>query len=904
MNKFKKHTGFYLATVLLGLLSVFALSSCSDDDDDEVLEAGYGYVQFKLYKSLPEGETTRTMVDKLDKLNDAKKIKVLLQHKGATIEQTLMLNAYNEDNAEFCLRSDKLKLLSGDYRIIGYFLYDKVDKELIASEVKDNLFTIVAGGMKSHTLTVDAVERGRVNFKVMKNFVATRAQETPEYAFDQIKCISVRVKNLFTQELTYIKNMQVKFTEGFKEDHSWTSFGECDSIVWLKAGSYQVTEYTTFSDKKGKSPLETATVNSAPTFVVKANELTEDAEVPVKLSETAEYIKDYQALKAIWEALDGENWSYIGEREQPGCNWDFENRDIDMWGSQPGVQLLDNGRVASLILAGFGPRGVVPDAIGQLTELRVLYLGTHSELVGGTDFSNNSDYPTTDAKRKALRMDYYNQMLKHDVRADLSDILVEGINANPNMKKIAARIDKKDVQAGQLTNGITGISAALKRCVNLEQFYIANAPIAGGDNFFVPIAEDSPYYEEEQAGELKWSNLKALLDVEIYNCPKLGEDGLPMQMLSNLPELQALNVSCNPSIPGEKLLENFTGLAVAREEGMEETEEYTYNNSSLNYNKLQMIYMGYNSLEETPRTYALKNMVKLGLLDLSNNKLKKVYPFTKSVNLVQFFLDNNQLTEIPHDEDGYFFGYADVESFSVSNNLLTELPDIFNANSKYIMEALDFSNNLITKLENGDNHRGYNATEIDLSYNRFETFPGRLFNAGSPIASINLAGNGMTSIPEGSLKGKYSARLQSVDLTYNKLTDLPSDFMATTCPYLYGIDLSYNCFSKFPTEPLSSGYLNVFGIRHQRDAEGNRILREWPTGLYTCPSLVRFFIGSNDLRKIDDQISPYIRIFEIKDNPNISVDISPVCNYIKAGLYILIYDKTQDIRGCDALDLE
>ena len=45
---------------------------------------------------------------------------------------------------------------------------------------------------------------------------------------------------------------------------------------------------------------------------MKDNELTEDANVPIQLKETAEYIKDYKALKIIWEALDGKNWKYNG----------------------------------------------------------------------------------------------------------------------------------------------------------------------------------------------------------------------------------------------------------------------------------------------------------------------------------------------------------------------------------------------------------------------------------------------------------------------------------------------------------------------------------------------------------------------------------------------------------------
>jgi len=80
-------------------------------------------------------------------------------------------------------------------------------------------------------------------------------------------------------------------------------------------------------------------------------------------------------------------------------------------------------------------------------------------------------------------------------------------------------------------------------------------------------------------------------------------------------------------------------------------------------------------------------------------------------------------------------------------------------------------------------------------------------------------------------------------------------------------------------------------------------LKEWPTGIYQSPSMQALYMGSNDLRKIEDTISPYIRILEIKDNPNISIDVSDVCAYIQAGLYMLIYDTTQDIRGCDYLGI-
>lgn len=162
----------------------------------------------------------------------------------------------------------------------------------------------------------------------------------------------------------------------------------------------------------------------------------------------------------------------------------------------------------------------------------------------------------------------------------------------------------------------------------------------------------------------------------------------------------------------------------------------------------------------------------------------------------------------------------------------------------------------------------------------------------------------MKHIPNGSMKGDNAYMLEAIDLSYNYLSKLSDDFYAVRLPYLKGIDLSYNRFEKFPTAPLSISSLQRFIIRHQRDENGNRCLREWPVGIYSCPSLAFFLIGSNDLRKIEDTLSPYIYYFEIADNPNISIDVSSLCPYIEAGVFMLIYDKTQDIRGCEALNIQ
>ncbi len=63
-------------------------------------------------RSVSTRATRAAALDKLEKLDDAKKIKVVMEHNGTTVSQTLVLNSYNSENAEYGLRSEKLQLAS------------------------------------------------------------------------------------------------------------------------------------------------------------------------------------------------------------------------------------------------------------------------------------------------------------------------------------------------------------------------------------------------------------------------------------------------------------------------------------------------------------------------------------------------------------------------------------------------------------------------------------------------------------------------------------------------------------------------------------------------------------------------------------------------------------------------
>ena len=893
MKTFYKYSKALL--LLLVTMLTFAVTSCSDDET-EGWDGTYGYVQFKVNKSVSTRATRAAALDKLEKLDDAKKIKVVMEHNGTTVSQTLVLNSYNAENAEYGLSSEKLQLASGTYTIIGFYLYDAVDEELLASSAGET-FTVVGGGMTVQDLTVQTVERGKVKFNLVKEWEKTRAANQ-EYLFSNIRLVDISVTNLFTRETVTFPNVKVTYEEDSKEnqnpdnaDDKYMDIGKayCDSTVWLPAGTYQVTSYTTYG-KTGavKTKYETQPVKGE-AFIVEDNQLNDKAQVPILLSKTKEYIKDYEALKAIWESLQGKEWSFYGDATFKGANWNF-NKELDMWGDQPGVTLNSNGRVIGLVIAGFGAKGIVPDAIGQLTELQVLNLGSHDEKIGANIFTDYDANILTAAKKQSMRHDYETKFLKYDPRIHMSEMIIESVNSDKNLKHGMTRIQKdsrvnlKDAQIGTMTNQITGVSKAIYRLTKLQQFYIGNSPVTSGEVCAKFYNEGDAVYGQfaQEFKEEDWDNMTNLTDIELYNCPKISR--IP-DFYYNLPNLQAMNLARCKGISAAQLRDDWERLAT------EKTGK-----------TLQILYLSYNNLEEFPDTWALSRMTNLGLLDLAYNNIKKVHPFGKEITLSSLYLNNNQIDEIPADLCGFT---DDVETLTFAHNKLKKIPNIFDASSVRVMGSVDFSYNDITGVDTSNGtYKGINASTVSLSYNKIEKFPSELFAAGSPITSIDLSGNQMRTIPKGSIKGKNAYLLQVIDLRFNKLTSLSDDFRSTTLPYITNMDVSYNCFSEVPTQPLNSANLRAFAINHQRDANENRCLRTWPTGITSCPSLIQFQIGSNDIRKVEEKLTYHLYIVNIKDNPNISIDVTSVCPYIKAGAYRLFYDKTQDIRGCDALDLE
>lgn len=854
--KFEKRN---LTLLILALLSSVLLFTGCTDEAEPVSEPGYGYVQFHLFK---KGSYTKAG-DKLEYLRDAAKIRVTLRSQdNDIITPVAVVEAVDKNLSEWGLQTAKIRLIAGKYTMTAYEIYDGLDNSvLVGSPSETVVLDVKPNGIVSEDIALNVVDRGWAKFRLVKDLseiVGTKAGKdgADEHPFYGIQSVDLTVKNKNTGEITEITNIEVthKFVDGEKAADPDYISGICvsDTLVALKGGTYTVTKFRTYFDYFRKV-YETSTNVAENEFVVKDNQET-DADVPVTLHTTSGHVQDALALREIWEALDGPNWR---------IKWEF-NCDVDAWTANTGVQILGNGRVASLDLTGTGAKGAMPAAIAKLTELRKLTLGTigYNAAAGGTTVTTGRKltYFTPEDHEADRRLTIGTRDPRSRFSKELQQSFeIAGDPVKPGVKSLSERMPvmyKPEVNA----TDIVSLPDEINQLKNLEHITIAFSPI--------------------KTFPADMSGLTALTDVEIFACTELTE--FP-KGLATCPKLTSLTYSFNVNTAISSMEEGISAI-----------------NNGPASKTIQLLYFPNQRIDNMPD---LSNIPRLSVLVIQGCGLKSfTAPFSKDQFFVQFMASDNELNSLPRDEKGNFLAYnAETEEVNFSGNKFTELPDIFDAKSAYQVGTVDFSKNQIASVEHGDAYRGIKAATFDISYNKLKELPVQLFGtSSSSISYLKIDGNGMEKISKEAIEGKYTYRTTTISMAYNKLKSLPDEFDSLTFPYLSGIDMSYNRFDYFPYTAVNNQYLSVFIFRHQRDADGDRCMRTWPAGIgQALAGLRALYLGSNDIRVVTDELSYMIYNLDIQDNPNISIDVSAVCSYIKSGWFNLMYSPGQDIRGCD-----
>ncbi len=873
--------------ILFRLFRIFMLASmaafaagCSVEDLEEG-QTGSGNVQFRLLKlaSKATGE--------LDYLHDAHKVMVTLSNGGQNVNLPLKVDYYDEESAEFGVRTEIGQLYPGHYSVVSYTIYNHLDDELLYGEPDETTeFDVITGGLSTVDLYISVVPRGKIRFDIVKDLseivVDTKSgpvsdEDRIDYPLSSVAKADIVVKDMRTNVEHEFTGLPCTFRSDALEGSSDIL---CDTLLHIEAGEYYLSRVALYGASDDTAPLDYLTYydnDKDVIYTVEDNKTTE-AEVPVVINGTAAHIKDYIALYKIWKSLDGENWSWrAGTGTNPdNCNWNFD-KDIDLWGNQPGVGLFSNGRVSSLNIGPFDPHGDMSEALGDLTELNTLYLGSNNDVQYEgmvPEYPVGDFIPKWDEDEESARMrrqfDPWNYWVESNVseaRLDYARKLLKARHPeNRTEFSVFTGYSSAEKPAtfatfphGYLANHIQSLPESIGNLTKLEQLYIGNSEI-----------------RELPEG---FAKLQSLTDLQIYNCPAMEK--FPV-IVAELPNLIMLDLSANSQWEPEDVTAGWEAIFGGKSK-----------------EKLQIVYGLSNRMRRFPEKN-LDQVAALGLIDFSNNGIEVMNKgFTDKVRLIEVYLDYNYLTSIPDD----FTGVRDLATFSCTNNRLTEFPGFFPdpATEDFMPDEILLSANKIESFP--DDFKGLNVSSLDLSNNCFKKFPLDLARTGSILGMLNLSYNQIDDFPKEAFEGLK--QVQALDISMNWISEIDPEFsLAEDAPYLQQVDMSKNRFTSFPTRLFSGYSLYTFWFGEQMDAEGNKCFKSWPTGIETYTWLKNLKVNGNDIREVPDFPSELYSL-DVSGNPNIIMEIpADVCAEITGGTYIFTYDTDQTgITGCDALGI-
>jgi len=373
---------------------------------------------------------------------------------------------------------------------------------------------------------------------------------------------------------------------------------------------------------------------------------------------------DYEVLKALYEATDGDNW-----RNNTG--WDFSGN-VSVTNDWYGIT-VESGRIVGVYLYNEQLTGAIPSELGNLTNLENLLLSNNQLTSLPPEIGNLTNL-------KQLRLDD-NQFTS----------LPPEIGNLTNLTRLEFH-----------NNQLTSLPSEIGNLTNLTRLPLYNNQLTSlppeiGNLTNLGVLE--LYNNQLTSLPSKIGNLTNVWTLELYNNqltslpPEIGN----LTKLTRLPLYNNQLTSLPPEIGN---LTNLTSLSL-------------YNNqlTSLppeigNLTNLWTLDLDNNQLTALPPE--IGNLTKLTRLDLHNNQLTSLPPEIGNLTLGWLALDNNQLTSLPPEIGNLTLWRLDLDSnqltdlptelnfrhdssfISLQNNRFTVIPFVL---SKIRVGSIDISNN-------------------------------------------------------------------------------------------------------------------------------------------------------------------------------------------------------------------
>ncbi|KAF3821956.1 hypothetical protein GH733_007330 [Mirounga leonina] len=286
--------------------------------------------------------------------------------------------------------------------------------------------------------------------------------------------------------------------------------------------------------------------------------------------------------------------------------------------------------------------------------------------------------------------------------------------------------------------------------------------------------------------------LSGLKELKVLTLQNNQLKTVPSEAIRGLSALQSLRLDANhiTSVPED----SFEGLA-----------------------QLRHLWLDDNSLTEVP-VHPLSNLPTLQALTLALNKISSIpdYAFTNLSSLVVLHLHNNKIKNLGQH---CFDGLDNLETLDLNYNNLGEFPQAIKALPS--LKELHLYDNPLSFVGNSAFHnlsdlhslviRGASMVQqfpnltgtihlesLDLSYNNIKDLPS--FNGCHALEEISLQRNQIHQIKEGTFQGLISLRI--LDLSRNLIHEIHNRAFAKLGS-ITNLDISFNELTSFPTEGLN-----------------------------------------------------------------------------------------------------
>ena len=278
------------------------------------------------------------------------------------------------------------------------------------------------------------------------------------------------------------------------------------------------------------------------------------------------------------------------------------------------------------------------------------------------------------------------------------------------------------------------------------------------------------------------------------------------------------------------------------------------------------------------------NDTELEYLDLSDNVITYLYPesfelhpqlkwvnfamnrfaffptqFIKSLQQLEYLnLEKNQIKSL---EDNDFANLPNLRNLKLSMNEIESVSETAFQNSSQL-QFIDISHNNISQLKN-DLFNGILRLQLDASHNKIRSIPDKLFEKRKVfrLESLDLSHNKFTEIPVNVLQNQYFS-LETLKISHNNIKVIPSD--ANILVNVKEMDLSFN--------PLTSdSIINVLN-----EPKTVRSLNMAGTGIgkvpvLETPFLINLNLSHNNIKIINDDILMKAKLLESLDISNNSL---------------------------------